>query len=200
MLRSQCSRSNEGGILVVIRSFYHAMTTRKRLSGILHAESNKTLGQTQDTELSVEEQLQLMPQRKKQGPNFRQDPRFKDVWVKNDGSVMAVRDMSLDHMCMTIGLWLRNEFSEVEQARLGFTILTEDVKTMASAYDCMDDWLNASHAMATTPALTTMLVRLQGMEGGMEKLESVLKERADQGLQEAHRLAERTMFDRPAFF
>lgn len=199
MLRSQCSRSNEGGILVIIRSFYHAMTTRKRLSGILHANTKKTLVLSQGMQFSVEEQLELMHVRKTQGPNCRQDPRFKDVWVKNDGSVMAVRDMSLDHMCMTIGLWLRNEFTEVEQARLGFTTFA-DKDALASAYDSMEVWLNASKSMATTPALTTMLGRLQGMEGGMEKLESVLKERAQQGLQEAHRLAERTMFDRPAFF
>lgn len=172
------------------------MTTSKRLSGILHAQ---TKTKSTQKEFSVEEQLELMHQRKKQGPGCREDKRFKDVWVKNDGSVMAVRDMTLDHMCMTIGLWLRKEFTEMEQARLGFTTFV-DKDAKASAYDSMESWLSASHSMATTPALSTMLARLRGMEGCMEKLESVLNERAEQGLQEAHRLAESAMFSRPAFF
>ena len=171
------------------------MTTNQRLSGILHADTKKTPDLSKEMELSVEDQVQLM----QQGPGCREDKLFKDVWLKNDGSVVAVRDMSLDHMCMTIGLWLRKEFTEVEQARLGFTTFV-DKDALASAYDSMDVWLNASHAMATTPALTTMLARLEGMEGGMEKLQSILHERAQQGLEEAHRLAEHSIFNRPAFF
>ena len=75
------------------------MTTNQRLSGILHADTKKTPDLSKEMELSVEDQLQLM----KQGPGCREDKLFKDVWLKNDGSVVAVRDMSLDHMCMTIG-------------------------------------------------------------------------------------------------
>ena len=91
------------------------MTTNQRLSGILHADTKKTPDLSKEMELSVEDQVQLMHQ----GPGCREDKLFKDVWLKNDGSVVAVRDMSLDHMCMTIGLWLRKEFTEVEQAKLG---------------------------------------------------------------------------------
>lgn len=151
------------------------------------------------TTLSVEDQVRIMKVRQ----NFsgcREDKRFPDVWVKMDGSVLAVRDMSQGHMCMTIGLWLRKEFEAQESESLGLTAKDTSGITKVSPYDTPEEWLSVSESMQTTPSLKNMLARLQTMDGGMKELYDVLQERVTESLENAHAVPEHRLFDQPAFF
>lgn len=145
--------------------------------------------------LTVEEQLAEVELRHNQLSCT--DSSFPDVWLKRDGSVIAVRDMSQGHMCMTIGLWLFNEFRHHENAVLSSTDGMLDGRV--SAYASMDEWLTQSRAMRITPALTTMLNRLK-LEGGMAELEAILMERSTQSLDEVHKNGDYYLFSKPAFF
>lgn len=181
------------------------MATKKKqpLSTILHAtlsDEMQELGDLKpDAVLSVQDQVRIMSQRKNLA-GARNDPRFPDVWVKGDNTVVAVRDMSRDHMCMTIGLWLQKEFKAHEQEQLGFATPKDGSIPRVSAYSTPEVWLSASKSFQTTPSLKTMLTRIQGMEGGMEYLHEIMQDRAAKGLEMAQAFPEQALFDRPAFF
>lgn len=149
--------------------------------------------------LSVADQLRIMEKRKHL-VGCREDARFKDVWIKGDGTVMAVRDMSLEHMCMTIGLWLRKEFEANESQQLGFRISAPSTYPLVSAYDNPEVWLTRSESIQTTPSLKTMLERIQSMDGGMDVLHSILEERVKESLVTAHSVPEHYLFTQPVFF
>ena len=148
--------------------------------------------------LSVEDQIRIMQVRREM-PGAREDVRFPDVWVKGDGTVVAVKDMSCDHMCMSIGLWLRKEFEAMEGRHLGTTRFPDGTPTV-SAYDSPEAWLTISESFTTTPSLNTMLARLRGLEGGMDHLHEILQERAAESLESAHGISEHYLFELPAFF
>lgn len=180
------------------------MPTAKKsnLSNILHATLSEEMVDSDSLAanlLSVEDQVLMMTLRKC-NKGFRKDARFPDVWVKGDGTVVPVLTMSQDHMCMTIGLWLRKEFKAQESELLGFSTITDKDIQKVSAYDSLDTWLTHSKSVQTTPALRTMLARLGGMEGGMEQLEAILKERAEESLTDAHAVPDYYLFTQPAFF
>lgn len=150
-------------------------------------------GAASEVPLTVEQQLEEVA--KRDGQLVATDPRYPDIWIKRDGSVIAVRDMSQNHMCMTIGLWLFNEFRNHENAALS----SQNFDGKVSAYESLDVWLYESRAMKITPALTTMLNRLK-LEGGMQELEAILMERSQQSLAQVHKEADYYLFGRPAFF
>lgn len=180
-------------------------TTKKQrpLSTILHATLSDEMQELNelkmDVVLSVEDQLRIMKERRNL-PGARNDPRFPDVWVKGDNTVIAVRDMSQDHMCMTIGLWLQKEFKSHELEQLGFATPKEGGVPRVSAYSPPEVWLSTSKSLQTTPPLRTMLARLEGIEGGMVQLHAIMQDRATKGLELAHEMPEQALFDKPAFF
>lgn len=185
-----------------------ATAKKSNLSNILHATPSEeivdldSLAATTDDGhfvLPVEDQMRLMAKRKFQ-PECREDKLFPDVWVKGNNKVVPVRDMSKDHMCMTIGLWLRKEFEARESELLGFSQPSQQPIQKVSPYDSLDTWLTHSESVQTTPALNTMLARLRGMEGGMEQLDALLKERAEESLTAAHAVPDYYLFTQPAFF
>ena len=180
------------------------MATRKtrQLSKILHAKASNEMAELKNLQagvlLSVEDQIRIMQVRREM-PGAREDVRFPDVWVKGDGTMVAVKDMSRDHMCMAIGLWLRKEFEAKEARNLGVTRFS-DGDPRVSAYDAPEAWLTMSESFATTPSLTTMLARLRVLEGGMAHLCEILQERASESLDAAHAISEHCLFEQPVFF
>lgn len=179
-----------------------ATTKTKRLSKILHAQASSEMDELKnlapDMVLSVEVQTRIMEVRRNL-PGAREDVRFPDVWVKGDGTVVAVKDMSREHMCMAIGLWLRKEFEAKEARNLGVTRFSDSAPNV-SAYDTPEVCLTASESFLTTPSLHTMLARLRGIEGGMEHLYEIIRERATESLEAAHDIPEHFLFAQPAFF
>lgn len=178
--------------------------TRKRLSTILHTEvSAASLSVPTVAEaavLGVEEQMLLMETRKEE-LGSREDPRFPDVWVKGNGLVIPVAGMSLDHMCMAIAFWLQGEFEDQESETLGLSLApAAGAIAKISPYATPEAWLTLSASFQTTPALTTMLKRLQGMKGGMDKLHEILQQRAAESLANAHSVPEHYLFNTPSFF
>lgn len=175
---------------------------KSSLSNILHATLSEEMVDSDSLSaklLSVEDQVLMMTIRKC-NKGFRKDARFPDVWVKGDGTVVPVLTMSQDHMCMTIGLWLRKEFEARESELLGFSTISDKNIQKVSAYDSLDTWLTHSKSVQTTPALRTMLARLGSMEGGMEQLNALLKKRAEESLVAVHAVPDRDLFIQPAFF
>ena len=182
----------------------------QRLSTILHAPTasepdglNNVLSDVSDPVLerrmSIPDQLWSMELRKEQ-PGCREDTRYPDVWVKGNGTVVAVETMSREHMCMTIGLWLRKEFEAWEAQQLGVRTFPFTSAPKVSAYDTPEAWLNSSESLLTIPALKTMVARLQNIEGGMECLHAMLQQRALESLAAAHAISEYKLFNEPAFF
>lgn len=150
--------------------------------------------------LSIKEQKDLIEELKNTYYTaIREDPRLPDVWLKANEEVISVEDMSLNHMCMTIGLWLRKEFEKKERIDLGLLILGPEEYPLVSAYGHIEDWLTQSQAMLNTPALSTMYARIQNLEGGLELLYETLQDRAQKSLENVHKDGDMNTI-KPAFF
>ena len=131
------------------------------------------------------------------GSFTRWDTRFSSVWLTRDERLIPVSQMSTEHMCATIALWLRKEFSDAMTLRLVADNYPEE---KANPYLSFEQWMSHSEAMLKTAALPTMLERLQCLPGGMDMLRVFTHDAAHAVQQEYEPGIEHTLSLRPVFF
>ena len=144
-----------------------------------------------------QEQLEYAADLVLEGNFTRWDPRFDRVWLTRDQQLIPVSQMSVEHMCATIALWLQKEFAEAMSTRF---IAGAYPRDRVNPYQSFERWMNDSCAMAKTVALPRMLERLKTLPHGEDTLRTFTQNAASEVIQKLEPVAEQVLIREPAFF
>lgn len=146
---------------------------------------------------SEQEQLEHAADLVVEGNFTRWDPRFDKLWFTRDQQFIPVSQMSLEHMCATIALWLQKEFSEAMATRWTTGAYPRD---RVNPYQSFEHWMKESRAMARTVALPRMVERLNALPNGEDTLRKFTQNAASEILQKLEPAVEQVLIRDNVFF
>ena len=119
------------------------------------------------------------------------------LWFTRDQQLIPVSQMSLEHMCATIALWLQKEFSEAMATRWTTGAYPRD---RVNPYQSFEHWMKESRAMARTVALPRMVERLNALPNGEDTLRKFTQKAASEILQKLEPAVEQVLIRDNVFF
>lgn len=119
------------------------------------------------------------------------------LWFTRDQQLIPVSQMSLEHMCATIALWLQKEFSEAMATRWTTGAYPRD---RVNPYQSFEHWMKESRAMARTVALPRMVERLNALPNGEGTLRKFTQNAASEILQKMEPAVEQVLIRDNVFF